>query len=91
MQDEAERVAACVRSERKARCMSVRQVGEAAEISFSTVARCERGEPIGPKAEARLLAWLEGRAVPQCKEALEARIERLEYQVANIIRSQSNG
>ena len=56
-----------IRQARKARGLSIRALSEIAGVSFSSWARCERGEGApSPHTRCKLQAWLEGREGINC-------------------------
>ncbi len=81
------RIAAAVRDKRLREGMNVRQAGEAAGVSFCTIARIERTGSASPAVTAKVLAWLEGRSPPSTNVALEDRVARLERHVQSLLRA----
>ncbi len=74
-----------VRSQRRARDMSQRQLAALTGIAFSTVARLERNEGMPSKRTAlKLNAWLMGVKPPTDMPTIMERVEALEATVSRL-------
>ena len=73
-----------LRAKRRADGLSVRDAARLSGVSFSTIARIERGHPASARSEAALRDWLDaGRR--DAPDPLAERVSALERQVGELL------